>query len=370
VELLRLKREDFDRVVADHSEVQQFFVELLRRRDLLTPSVERAAGRATPRPTDAARAVERSLPAFAAARRWFMAVMGVSLLLLFLSMTTRGGTLAAPSQIFAVAGTLIAVYYIDRIPLVRSAGVPVKKLLVLELLGITLAVAHQSPFWNSLGFSPSTVFYLKTLMVPWAAIVIVLLFSARRGLPLQLDALVAGSALGLGYGVGSALVNWVIQGPVPASEFVITTWLGLVLRPGIAVAFMGVLAAGLWRARSQRNLTPLLAALGITLLALALSELNSLAPVPPVVASSALGLAALVAYWATPAYWLPALHSKAVALATFGMTGVLEQVNNAARVYCWGCGEPAAPDAVYCARCGQSLLSDNESAPAETTAAA
>jgi len=163
-----------------------------------------------------------------------------------------------------------------------------------------------------------------------------------------------------------AVFFWFVTGPVAASDLAAAAWLELLLVPGIHVAILGMLGAGLWRARSQRSPQSLLAALGLALLSLSLAHLPQLATLTPLGVTVATGLSALIAYWATPAYWRHALLSKAVAMATFGMAGVLEQAGDTERVYCWGCGEAAGTDQLYCARCGQSLVSD-ESGAIEST---
>ncbi|MEK7214410.1 MAG: cyclic nucleotide-binding domain-containing protein, partial [Chloroflexota bacterium] len=271
--LLRLDRGAFERVLNDHEEVNQFFIELLRRRDLLTPSVERQAGRATPRPTDATRAAERSNPEFASARNLFVSIGSLSALLAVLSWTVNGHNLAAPSQVLAVGATLAAAYRIERIPLVRNGGPSLAKLLILELLGLLVGLTWEAPFWSTLQASPAAVFLLKTAAVPLLTMVIISVASLRRGLPLEMDALVAGSALGLGAGAGRAVFFWFVTGPVPASDLAAAAWLELLLVPGIHVAILGMLGAGLWRARSQRSPQSLLAALGLALLSLSLAHL-------------------------------------------------------------------------------------------------
>ena len=368
IELLRFDRNDFDRIVREHDEIRLFFIELLRRRDLLTPSVERTASRATPRVGPLTKPAEETLRRWEQARQHCAVLLGISALLAILSFTANGKYLAIIGLVGALLAATVSTGHLLRSPLIRNMLL-VRRLVLPYALGSGIAFLLEYILMRALllGQLPgalqlTTPLLTRAMVIPLLAALLFMTLEGRRGSRLELmDSFLVGGALGFGLGIPRALWGW-LDGIAGANLTDGTVgWGGILFFPVLYALLGAVLGATLWKFVSLHRIY--YAVQGITLsiaiLLIANSPFN--ASFAPLISLCLMGFAVLVTERLAYRQWELAVAGRAAALLTFGLGGVIGANTDSQQVYCWGCGEPAGSQQVYCSRCGQSLLEDEPS---------
>ena len=367
-ELLRFDRNDFDRIVREHDEIRLFFIELLRRRDLLTPSVERTNSRATPRVGSLTKPTEETLGRWEQAKHHYAGLLGVSALLAILSLTVIGKYLLFVGLVSALLMAVVSAGYLLRSPLIRNM-LSVRRFVLPYALGSAIALSLEYVLMNAqlLGQLPgalqlTTPLLARALLIPLFAALLFMVLEGRRGARLELmDSFLVGGALGFGLGLPRAFWGW-LDGIASTSLNDVSVGWGAILFFPVLYALLGALiGASLWKVVSRRSMFYAVEGLVLSTAILLIANAPFNASFAPLISLCLFGFAVLATERLAYRQWELAVTARAAALLTFGLSGVVGANTGSQQVYCWGCGEPAGSQQVYCSRCGQSLVEDEPS---------
>lgn len=355
-QVFRLDRSDFDRINAEYEEVRGFFIELLRRRDLLTPRLARASGLTAPPLTSAADAAARV--SFRPVRDGVALTGVVSALLLVLSLTPRGEYLYTPALVTAAAiAPLVAVLVARAMSIHRDLNVVRQATIVLVSALAGLLVLQVRSGAEALT-SPLAREILTAALGVAVQTVMLLALSRRRGFRLEMDGLVAGATIGWGFGLASLLTTVVntVGGGVTLK---VGSWANVMLLPmlfGLLGAHLGV---AVWAAGETQRRSVLAGAVLFAATLAFFSGLPAALNIPLLIGVPLLVGLTGIALLRIRRRLRPAIIGRAAALITLGLSGILAASSGLAElINCRGCGAPAPAGAVYCARCGLSLVED------------
>ncbi len=224
-ELLRLNRAAFQRVLAEHQEVQEFFTELLKRRELLTPTMEHPVIH----PTDgvSSRASEIHIdyrPMVFSSVLW----LGAAVLLALLAGTPRGGLLMFPAVAMALGIAPLA--YCVLLHVLGLTGLVLLRRQVLLLgLGLVLGLGLELVLVQVSGWGLELAAEVGRSVASAVALTgAITLAGGKRGYDLEMDGLITGASTGLGFGILSALTYWTASGDLSTAN-----WYILVILPAL-----------------------------------------------------------------------------------------------------------------------------------------